>query len=67
MSFLVGLVADIAEWAITKGVTALSAILSKLANRKQVIADSQASVQPLKDATTGDAVDKATNSTLSGL
>jgi len=67
MGFLAGLVADLAEWAITKGVTFLSALWSKLSNRTKVIDAAQASVQPLKDAKTGDAVDKATDSTLSGL
>lgn len=67
MTFLASLLAQIVEWLLSKGAAAITALISKLVKRKQIIDESQESVQPLKDATTGEQIDKATDSTLSGL
>lgn len=66
MTFLATLCAQLAEWLLSKGWTALSDLFAKLARRSEIQKEADTSVQPLKDAKTGDAVDKATDSTLNG-
>lgn len=67
MGFLAALAADLVKWGIEK----LSAWAVKtwhmLSRRKEIQKQSEDSVKPLKDATTGDEIDKATDSTLGGL
>ncbi len=66
MTFLASLAASLIEWLLQKGWVEIVHIEQILAKRKQITSDANASVEPLKNATTGDAIDSATDTTLNG-
>ena len=57
MAFLTGLLADLAEWGIRKLVTWAKSFISKMENRSANQAQAAASVQPIKNATTGSQIE----------
>lgn len=57
----------ILDYVITKLVTFFSELFKKLKNRKDVSDESKESVKPLKDAVSGDDIEKAAKDTLGGL
>ncbi len=66
MAFLAGLAASLIEWLLQKGFVEVVQLEQMLAKRREIQTSATQSVQPLKNATTGDAIDKATSSALDG-
>lgn len=64
MSFLVGVCAQLGEWLLTKLVGLVQGLIEKMMLRKKIEDDAKDSVQPLKDAKTGDEIDAASDDAL---
>jgi hypothetical protein len=67
MSFLIGLAAQVLEWIISKVLATISKNRAQAALDQKAKDEAQQSVDALKNAKTGEEIDKATDSTLSGL
>lgn len=67
MTFLAGLAAQLLEWLLTKLGGAIVSLWQKLAKRSAIEDSAKESVQPLKDAKTGEEIDNATKDTLGGI
>lgn len=67
MTFLALLAEKLIEWLLAKGWNALAAWIAKMTRRNQIKKEADTSVEPLKNAKTGEEVENATDSTLSGL
>lgn len=67
MSFLAQVLAYLLQWVITRVGTALAALIQRDTHRTEVQKSAEESVKPLKDAVTGEAIDKAADDALNGL
>lgn len=64
MNFLAAVVAQLAQWLLTKLFDLGKAFVDKMLRRKKIEDQANDSVEPLKEAKTGAEVDKATDSAL---
>lgn len=64
MAFLSALAADLIKWALGLLVAFIAAAVARAKRRKKIDDAARASVVPLKNATTGEAIDAATDDAL---